>query len=245
MRKIISLLAIGAAMLYSGSANAALYNIEFNGYPDPGTIARPSQQYSGKGAVLGATGDYWNIETGISSGPTALLDSKKNSSGISFAYSGTAAGNIGPTSPSNGFNGTPYAKLMSDYISVQPGHTGLLIFNGLKSGVTYTLYVYSQGVVGSNNGLIVNGVSAITNNAGASSFDATNLYVTSFTASGTSKTITFDDPGTNSRSRGLINGLQLSTPVPEPSSVALVGIGGLLLVAFQLKRSGALSGFNV
>ena len=243
MKKIILLSAFVASLFYSASANAQLIDIQFNGYP-------ATQHYSGAvqvGAVqVGATNDYWNIQTGLNATNFTLKDTNKNDSGIKFTYTSTGVGN---DDPANNTFVTPILKseanLANDYISTKPGVGSFFKFSGLTQGATYTLYVYSQGSLGSTNGLKINGSQVTSGNANHNVFDSTNSYVTTFIASGSEQIFTYDALGTGSRSRGIINGLQLSAPAPEPSSAALVGIGVLFLVAFKLKKSGALSVFNV
>ena len=243
MKKIILLSSFVTSLFYSASVNAQLIDIQFNGYP-------LKQHYSGyvdvNAVQVGATNDYWNIQTGLTATNVTLKDTSKKDTGIKFTFTSSAAGNDDPLN--NTFI-TPTFKneayLVNDYISTKPGAGSYFKFSGLTQGETYTLYVYSQGSLGSTNGLKINGSQVISGNANHNVFDSTNSYVTTFTASGSEQIFTYDALGTGARSRGIINGLQLSAPAPEPSSAALVGIGVLFLVAFKLKKSGALSVFNV
>jgi len=96
------------------------------------------------------------------------------------------------------------------------------------------------------------GVLTVVGTAAAStSFDGTNAsQLSSFTYTGGITSVVINgtvysyDPGTVSYSQPTVNvansgGLSVTitpTPVPEPASMALVGVGGLLLAAPRLRR---------
>ena len=229
MKKIISLCVFVSALLYSGSANAELYNIQFNGLSIYNYSGTTNLVNSGVTPDIGTIGNTWNhgvLDYGTLSN---ILDSQGIASSLSFKYSGTAQGDVQQAKVNTG----AIANLTQDYVSVQKGKSGTFDFQGLSVGKTYNLYIYAQGPFLSTQRLIFDGVTTSVLNANHTAFDGSNSYKFTFTAtSNIDQQFTFS--GVDGRTR--INGLQLSTPVPEPSTLTLIGLGGML-VAFRLRKT--------
>ncbi len=237
MKKITySLLVFATTSLFSGSAHAELYNIQFN------NKAPLIKVYSGDALAPGSASEYWN-QGGLSTIEThSILDSGGINNGVQVNFGGGSFVTI--SDASNAFGSTTYKDMMDSYIATTAPLT--MTFTNLTHGGTYELYVYTHAPkAGYGAVLDINGQNTTASTSGnETSFNSSNYEKVKLTADNTGK-LSFTWGPASGSSRGVINALQLSGPAPEPSSVALMGIGGLLLVAFQLKRSGALSGFNV
>ena len=71
------------------------------------------------------------------------------------------------------------------------------------------------------------------------------LIITNVHPVGTAVTFEYSPGIIGNSNQGNINGIQLSSPVPEPSTLVLMGIGSLLFLAFKLKSVGITSAFSV
>ena len=230
-------------------AKADLFNIQFvsEDLVFGGTIP---VAYTGIG-VTGITGssssDYWNQAVGTTGTISPLLLA---STGLSspllpnaqVAFNGQTSTGFYDGS---GFSGGTYNNLMTGYLST--GSQSSMTFTGLKASSQYDLYVYSQGNNNKDqlNINIVNGVSASTSesHADASTFiqgqNYLKIQVTTDNQGGFVMNYSPVTPNTIvplTHNVGIINGIQLSSAVPEPSTVTLIGLGGLL-VAFRLRKS--------
>ncbi len=240
MKKITySLLVFATTSLFSGSAHAELYNIQFN------NSAPLTKVYTGAALAPGPAIEYWN-QGGVSTILThTILDSAGVYNGVQVNFGGGSFSTINDAS--NAFASTPYNNMMdSQLVLAASAGPATMTFTNLVHGGNYELYVYTHapksgyGVV-----LDINGQNTTASTAGnETSFNASNYEKVKLTADNTG-TLSFTWGPASGSSRIGINALQLSGPAPEPSSAALVGIGVLFLVAFKLKKSGALSVFNV
>ena len=245
-----SALVLAAALLaFAGQSQAAplvYYNLNFNG--GGGGTYLPN--YTGTGAALGS-GTYWNqiqeTQNGIgnySASFNGLLASDgTTSSGINVSVDYSRAYNDG---------GTAAGNLLGSWFqgdgSVNGGAVGRVVISGLAAG-SYDLYTY-----GINGGFTGRGTRFIINNnnwtggtadgpsynwlqttgASASSFEEGANYVTFSGVQSFNGNIEFligaNPAGGNNQAP--INGFQLVTVVPEPSTYALVlgGIATLLLI---------------
>jgi hypothetical protein len=244
-----SALVLAAALLaFAGQSQAAplvYYNLNFNG----GVEGTYLPNYTGTGAALGS-GTYWNqiqqTQNGIgnySASLNGLLASDgTTSSGINVLVEYSRAYNDGGSSD----------NLLGSWFqgdgSVNGGAVGRVVISGLAAG-SYDLYTY-----GINGGFTGRGTRFIINNnnwtggtadgpsynwlqttgASASSFQEGANYVTFSGVQSFNGNIEFligaNPAGGNNQAP--INGFQLVTVVPEPSTYALVlgGIATLLLI---------------
>jgi hypothetical protein len=244
-----SALVLAAALLaFAGQSQAAplvYYNLNFNG----GVEGTYLPNYTGTGAALGS-GTYWNqiqqTQNGIgnySASFNGLLASDgTTSSGINVLVEYSRAYNDGGSSD----------NLLGSWFqgdgSVNGGAVGRVVISGLAAG-SYDLYTY-----GINGGFTGRGTRFIINNnnwtggtadgpsynwlqttgASASSFQEGANYVTFSGVQSFNGNIEFligaNPAGGNNQAP--INGFQLVTVVPEPSTYALVlgGIATLLLI---------------
>ena len=210
-------------------AKADLFNVQFGGF----------YQYTG-GGVVGSATDHWNQATSTSSSLGLLKSDGVISNGVVVYYSDVIT-NIG--SDENGFLDKPAENLMSGFISTTSSQT--IKFEKLSKETEYTLYVYTQSEK-DNQSLKIYGDQLTATGGGHSS--TTNLSIAgsdSFVLGQNylvmkAKTDIYGDLLINyssAASRGVINGIQLSSAVPEPSTIVLMGIGGLLLVVSFRKSS--------
>ena len=244
-----SALVLAAALLaFAGQSQAAplvYYNLNFNG----GVEGTYLPNYTGTGAALGS-GTYWNqiqqTQNGIgnySASFNGLLASDgTTSSGINVLVEYSRAYNDGGSSD----------NLLGSWFqgdgSVNGGAVGRVVISGLAAG-SYDLYTY-----GINGGFTGRGTRFIINNnnwtggtpdganynwlqttgASASGFQQGVNYVTFSGVQSFNGNIEFligaNPAGSNNQAP--INGFQLVTVVPEPSTYALVlgGIATLLLI---------------
>ena len=221
-------------------AKAELINIQFqsSGFAFSGPAADP---------LLGGT---WNQLTTGGNGTSGLL---ANSTGGTTAASVTWTGG-GIWNRPNGF-GSPAAgssALMTSYLYNVGTGSQTITFDNLQHDTTYKLYIYTQpdnsyDAGGRQLTVSVNG--GATQTATPSSTTASTyipgqnyLAVTGTTNSIGQLQITYNGGGIGPKNEADINGIQLySAPAPEPSTYVLMGIGGLLVASFRLKRDTLLS----
>ena len=108
---------------------------------------------------------------------------------------------------------------------------------------SYTAIIYmatDQGGTSNYNALTVNGASTGASTGTKQQYGTTPTWdsTNSFTVTGLSGDLTVTGPvGTTNTPRSSIAGIQIidTTPVPEPSSTALLGLGGLALILRRRK----------
>lgn len=244
-----SALVLAAALLaFAGQSQAAplvYYNMNFNG----GIGGTYLPNYTGTGAALGS-GTYWNqiqqTQNGIgnySASFNGLLASDgTTSSGINVLVEYSRAYNDVGISGNN---------LLGSWFqvdgSVNGGGVGRVVISGLAAG-SYDLYTYgiNGGFTGRGTRFIINnnnwtggtadGLSynwLQTTGASASSFQEGANYVTFSGVQSFNGNIEFYiGANPSGGDQGPVNGFQLVTAVPEPSTYALIlgGIATLLLI---------------
>jgi hypothetical protein len=203
--------------------------------------------YSGA-AMVGVSGQYWN-----SSEDASLKLSNGNNANWDFSYTCDAYTDIRNASD-RGFAGTINDNLMRSFISTDVLDT--LNFSGLDAGYSYELTVYSQtekdlyGKGPQNTIFTYKGnASQITGDSRNSTFVQNQNYLQlSVIADKSGNLVISYSPGAGTTS-ALVNGLQLKqlssapvsepppfSPVPEPTSMILTGIGGVMYL-YRRKRS--------
>lgn len=216
-------------------AKAELINIQFV-TEDSGPPAYTGQTIAG---IPGSTpSSVWNQAVGFN----GQIKPLQNSFGTDIKDSSVTF--LGETSTvfydNSNFVGSPYENLMTGYISTNKGAS--MTFTGLNANAKYDLYVYTQGnTEGQQLQVGINGVTqkyTSTSNLNLNTFqEGTNyLKVQVLTNGSGGFTLNYVPKNIAGLNEGIINGLSLSSSAPEPSTVVLVGIGGLLL-AFRLRRS--------
>lgn len=219
---------LAATLLCGGSSQAAtLYNVDWGKSGNPDSILQ-----SGAGAI-GSTGDVWNTtdpELNIFSELENIIDSSGAASTVGVTWSDDlqSSVNVGAIE----FGSTGHNALMEDYGFTHPGTTATVTVSGLGLNLDFTLYLYgvpdggSQdttfAVVGANEG-----AQTVTagNTADDNGLNNPDDYVVFTGNTGAGGQIVYTQTGSSFSGS---NGLQLEV-VPEPSSLALFGMAGLLL----------------
>jgi hypothetical protein len=195
---------------------------------------------------------FWN-KTFSRSGEsiTNLKNSDGDGSTVSFVYDPDGVGTMSH-SESAFYTGTNPAddNLMGSYMYYTGAHPlDHMTFGGLVAGENYELYIYTQS---ENNVEIpeqlifrVNDGSYVTstaNNGKTGTFTPGLNYVLGTYSANSSGQLVIDYAATGTSNRVVINGLQLRGPAtPEPASLVLLGIGGLLGARRLKKKSGKTS----
>ncbi len=181
----------------------------------------------------------WNNTTGQSGTLAALNDSDGNATGASVTWSSGGMWRDGvATADANADVGD--AQLAHGYLDDHSGGTPQEVVIGV-TGISYTTYslilYYSTDTDGDEYGAaLVNGGSY--NTTGTKSryvnpnWNATN----SFTVTGLSGDLNIEVSPRAGATRGSVAGFQIvDTTIPEPSSTALLGLGGLALIMRRKK----------
>lgn len=215
--------------LLPAAARAQLISVDFN-------FSTGATQ-SGA-AVIGSAGDQWNGITTGTPGPHALNTTTGAASGVSLTT--VSMGSIGPFGPPTPFASTPYNALMQDGCLIgQPSPPASMTFSGLQPNEAYELYFYAQdnAAQAGTTTFTINGNAVTVNYDGT-----TNTFIEGVTygrfasvlASGTG-TMEISITGTGNL-RGVVNGLQLSSPIPEPGALGSIAAVGAI-VARRRRRS--------
>jgi hypothetical protein len=231
MKKIFYLLSALPGFLWPSPVFATLINID---YVDPWSL----KTFRGE-AIAGTSGDYWNMVTDYSGEAVLnLKNSQENTTTVSISTQVQMAPN--PFNSGSGFSGTTNENLMNSFIFSNDGATRTITFGGLNADSSYALYLYTQGddlSSGDKLGVSVNGVSYVTDlsDGSASSFimNQNYLQIDALTDSAGNLVINY----WRVAGQANINGIQLSSPVPEPASIVLLGVGSIAVAMAKRRKS--------
>ena len=228
MKKLIFLLSALLVMCFTSGT----------GYADPGDIINikfgGSPSYDNGAAVNDASGQYWNSFGATDQATPAVLlysDYGVTSAKITYNMTGTTGLDETGTAFIDGGTDTP---LMRGFVSTDNINTGTLTISGLSAG-TYTIYAYSQidKNLTSSLDMKANGVDFTLTNNGNPTVLTSGVNWTSHDVLVGSDGLLNVSFGTNDQ----INGLQLVEAVPEPGSLALIGVGSLFALGFKRLKS--------
>jgi hypothetical protein len=198
--------------------------------PDPGTYWN--------GVEIGSFGDRSSINyEGSISSPALTNSDGLTPSSVTFTLDHFGAYDT------QAYSGVPnpagYAPaLLSDYAyaALAPGTNGLLTISGLDPQHRYDLYLYSQngGYASQPSDFVIGGVahSATNTSAANGGFVLNNNYVVFAGLTGSSQLAV--EMVNFSASLNGFQLLDLGQQVPEPSTILLLGLGGL--VVFRLRQ---------
>jgi len=227
MKKIFYALVVLAVAGFSGTAQAnvgQMIDIDVQG----------STQV-GHGPILTNGSDFYLYSISSATGETKLIplvESSGSYSLVNFSYTANASTAISGIGGSSAMQGSPYANLFDGYMTAT--ETKNISFTGLDQNKTYELVVYAQveaptggGTVNHETRLSINGTQVLY------SANSTSDHLIQGVNYAIINGLTSDAHGNLSLSYlGNISGLQLKE-VPEPASMVLLGIGGIL---FGLRR---------
>ena len=225
LRRHYRLALAAAAFGLPAAASAQIVNIDFEGIR-PGDTATAGL-FSGQGAAGGGTffngvsADSTSGNDNLTVTGTNLLDSNSNPTDVDFTISPVG----GDHEPSNGFEP---ASLYDDYIfnnsagNSSPGGSPFTI-TGLGSAPTADLYFYFVFNPATAGGTTVAGAPAGT--VGTQNGFQNVLFFDDVPVSGGTITGTFGAANT-----GVLGGLTINA-IPEPTSLGLLALGGLGLLA--------------
>lgn len=231
MRKILYSIGACAMLLLTGNgvvhaAAGDMINVDVQG-----------STYDGSGPILTNGYDYYPYSLASASGESNkryyLIHADGSDDSIRLTYTTDASTAIRSVSGgSSSLSGTSYAALFDGYMTATSTRT--ISFTGLDPNANYEMVVYSQGETGRTTTLQINGTTVLTNtNSTATTLQSGVNYALISTG------LSSDSNGALSFTYlGQISGFQLKelSAAPEPASMVLLGVGGVLAAAAKLRR---------
>ena len=225
-----TLLACTAALTaFAGSADAATINAN---YFRSNAVSAPSGFGSGAGQLLAPvayTGTTWNNSNNGSF--TNLVDSDGGATTIDVAITGSGTSNKGgPTT----IDTEPGMEMIHNFYKVTTATTLTLTFSELTIGTAYDLYLVANEATGKGATVTMTDGAAVLPTAASTNPTSNRNAATAYALGDThvkqswiadDTTAVFTVTGSYQQP---VNGFQLVV-VPEPSSLALLGLGGLLI----------------
>jgi hypothetical protein len=217
--KPITKLALAAALVTTSANAAMVVNVNFNTAKLEADLVGP----------VGTTGETWN-QAGTAKSALNLLTSTGGATTIDWGLSGAW---------SNGdWNNANTLEMLESAFWVQDSNTRTLTLSGLTAGKTYDLYIASFDQNNWTNTPMSFSTTNTTDTVGAQV--ASNTLGTPWTLNNNyvlfeglvpngSNEIAIDGVRVAGGLYGMWNGFQLVEVVPEPTSLALLGLGGLLI----------------
>jgi hypothetical protein len=244
--KAVLLTAGFSAIALIGSARAQVINVDVN------KVGGSDGTYSGVGAAPD-TGTVWNgLTVGNNTGSSYTVNNLQNSTGTTTGVSINLSTTGLITSYDASENPAAFAPaLLNDFAYNNQSLTNTITLSGLNSGDAYNLYIYAQngGYDSGGGSYTIGGTTLEAANTGALSstaFIQGNNYVEFVGLTGSSSIVATENlADAGSGGANYFNGLQLvdTTPVveaPEPSTVALLGLGALGLAFLVVRRRHSL-----
>ena len=228
---------LASIAILSPMANAALVGLNFQG---DGVINLAAGTIAGSTAGTIAPQQNWNnaLNGNNNAGSIAdLVSSTGSSSGITAAWLGPDSWRASGTA-TTGNEQMSYGFIKANGGSTQvPSGNVTVTFSGFTSGSLFDMVIYTATDNVGNLGTFTLTDLANTNasyNIGAGNTDtftdnSTRRAFTGLTAVGNSVTLTMSGGGAG------LAGVQFS-PIPEPSSAVLLGLGALGLLAHRTRR---------
>jgi hypothetical protein len=251
MRRLIcGVLAIACIGLWTNSAWADLFGINFQGRMDSNTNAEALAPTDVAGVIAQAN---WNNDPALVSGGSHTLNQLMDSTGTRTSLSLTVSANDSWFSHSG--NSDANHKLMDGIIKATATMPATYTFNNLLPGGTYTLIAYTAENDGrANNSLTVGNTKYITTAINGTEFTGAFIRAMNTDPNGTRDVgnyVQFDSAVADGNGRllltdvwdGLTDGvgvagiqLQGPAPIPEPASAVLLGLGALVLIGIARWR---------
>ena len=238
MKKIIygvmlfALVSLGKAVS-AQAATGDLYNVDVNG-----------ANYTGVGILTNAGTPYWTTISSAAGQTNQLMFGVEDLVGggnpsyrLTYAANSSTAIGAGQGTSSN-MAGDPSAQLFDGYMT-STGQ-GTILLTGLAHLKDFQMVVYSQAESGVSSALSINGNSVLSNplSSATALTQGVNYEIINGLQTNASGTLAF-------HYQGQMSGFQLqelsTSAVPEPSTIVLMGVGGLLFVALRLRKSHATS----
>jgi len=227
-------IAVAACWAISSSADAAQIGVNFTESPSHGNQQIAPTTTAGSGLVTPQ--QNWNNVTGVSGGPTSLVDSSGVPSGVTVEWGAAGVWGDGSADVDAGA-GVGDAMLLRGYLDDHSQGTPVTVEIDL-SGITYAQYDVlligsTDGSVDSYTDAVINGNTYSTTGPKSQydvnpALDASRVWVASG-QTGSSVSIEVLRVGGD---RGSIAGLQI-VEVPEPASIALGSLAALFAVGLR------------
>jgi hypothetical protein len=219
-------LPFAALALLAATAQAAVINVDIQGNNSGGSVANYTGE-SANGPI--ASDNNWNYFNTV--GVPDAGDSM-TVSGVTFAFGDGWLSSFADGAPNN---------LQGDRVFTANGVTGTFTISGLDTNMNYNLALIgaSQTTGGFATDFTIGGTTKTatgehetgTNANGALTFVEGSSHVLFSGISGSTGSITFTMTDSVDGTNGVLSGLQLEgVAVPEPSTTALLGLGGLALI---------------